>query len=172
MTGGDDVGVFIGRLIAAIKTEMIEWEKKHHEDQIKLERDAAIARKQTEEQLKSMDEHFKGDLARIKNAEEHLTRDYAEFLSSIDEMKSEMLARYPTTPKPVILTIHHKATDLLISSWSNDDVYKKEKSHVKLMQLMQTVMVDFEEQKHSAFLSSPRKTLALLNDNEYLSPDK
>ena len=161
MPASEELGKFVAGLLETIKTESLEWQKKHNEDLLKLKKDKELADVELRHQIEELQARFEEHKVRIRMEEQHKTRQFSEFLQSIDETKTKILEHFPTMSKPIALMIHHHATELLKQAWNSPDTRDKLISQNKFTQLMLTITEELIE--GNAQKSLPEKTLKFIS---------
>lgn len=132
----------ISKMIFDIKTESLQWNKTHQDEILLLKENELINQRKVEQKLEEMAISFKGEKERKQIEETYKTKQFQEFLLSIEEMKNNILKYYSDSPKPIALMIHNKATELLSQAWHNKDFTIKKINQTKLMELMIAVYED------------------------------
>jgi hypothetical protein len=161
----EELGRFIAGIIETIKTESFEWEKNHQTEMLQLKEEKAIAEKRIQEQIEEMEVRFKGYKKRLEMGEEHQTRQFGQFLDSIDEIKDKILQQYAQMPRPIGLMIHHHAAELLKEAWHNPDARERLKKQNRFTELMLAVSNDLADLGGNNPKLLPEKTLKLISDS-------
>lgn len=165
MSISEKLGQFISRMYYTIRSEAADWQKTHLPEMHKMKQDRIIADKELRQRLETMEIRFKEECQRIRMEEERQTMHFSEFLSSIDEMKTNMLSYYATMPKPIALMIHHHAAELLKEAWHNTDAMERLKKQTKFTDLMLTITEDLSELQRSPEPKAlPEKTIAFIQN--------
>lgn len=106
---------------------------------------------------------FEEELTREKENQIRITRDYKEFLDSLDEMKNTIKDTFKRIPPPMVYVIHNHARDLLDGSWHNSDSKAREICKSRLADFMLVVFEDAEQAMlESSEEEFPTKTLSLI----------
>ena len=161
MIVSEELGRFVAGILDTVKSESLAWKQKHQAEMIALKKEERIAETELLHQIIEMETRFREHKVRVQMEEEHQTRQFAEFLSSIDEMKAKMLEHFNVMPMPIALMIHHHATELLKQAWHNPDAREKLKNQNKFTKLMITMskeLLDSDDRKQL-----PEKTLELIS---------
>lgn len=159
----EELGRFLAGMIDAIKCESIEWQKQHLADQINLKKEKEIAEIQLRQEIERMEELFKAEKIRIQMAEQRKSRDFCEYLDSIDEAKKQFLERYPEMSKPIALMICHHASELLKDAWNNPDANERLRKHKMYSHFMVTMCRELAEGCEKKAL--PEKTIEIIYQN-------
>lgn len=138
----NSISSVISKMIFDFKTESLEWNKVHQDELLTLKKHEMIAQKEIEQKLEKMAVAFKGEKERKQIEEEFKTKQFQEFLISIDEMKANLLKCYSDMPKPIVLMIHSKATELLSQAWHNEDFTIQKISQGRFLELILAVSED------------------------------
>ncbi len=161
MEVGEELGRFVAGILETVKTESLAWQQKHQAEMIQLKKEKELAETEIRHQIEELEARFREHKNRVKMEEEHQTRQFGEFLNSIDDMKSKMLERFSSMPMPVALMIHHHATELLKEAWHNPDAREKLKNQNKFTELMLTMSKELVDASSGKPL--PEKTLELIS---------
>ncbi len=145
MTVSGEIGSFVANLYLTIKTESLEWQKAHQAEITRLKGEKALAEQHLKHKMEEMEVRFIGQKKRLQLAEENKTEEFIDFLDSIKQTKQKMLEYYPEMPKPMALTIHHHAAELLQEAWNSPNIQVALKKQLKFMELMEKVGDDFAE---------------------------
>lgn len=135
--------------------------KKHNDDLNKLKRDKDLADVKLRHEIEELQTRFEEHKVRVQIEEQHKTKQFSEFLQSIDETKSKILEQFPSMSKPIALMIHHHATELLKQAWHSPDTRDKLISQNKFTQLMLTITEELIEGNRQKSL--PERTLKLIS---------
>ena len=115
--------------------------------------------------LEVMEIRFREECKRTQMEEERQTEQFAEFLSSIDEMKANMLEYYATMPRPLALMIHHHAAELLKEAWHSPDARERVQKQARFTQFMLTITEDLAALGDGSVQKAlPEKTIAFIQD--------
>ena len=161
----ENIGKFVSKLVYTIKTEAAVWQRTHQPDIDRLKEEKRVAEMELKQRLELMDIRFKEECKRARMEEERQTEHFSEFLSSIDEMKTNMLEYYGAMPKPIALMIHHHAAELLKQAWHNPDAGERLQMQNRFTSLMLTITEDFTElSAGGAQKALPEKTIAFIQN--------
>ncbi|MBD3340247.1 MAG: hypothetical protein GF353_14130 [Candidatus Lokiarchaeota archaeon] len=158
----EDIGKFVAELVGTIKEESLEWQKKHQAEILHLKAERELAEKELAHKIEELETRFKEYKVRVQMEEEHQTKQFSEFLISIDDMKSKMIEQFRSMPLPIALMIHHHATELLKQAWHNPDSREKLKNQNKFTKLMMTISEELIEGADKKML--PEKTIELISE--------
>jgi Rps23 Pro-64 3,4-dihydroxylase Tpa1-like proline 4-hydroxylase len=161
----EEFGRFLAGMLDTIKSESIEWQKQHLADQINLRREKEIAATQLRFEIERLEAQFRAEKIRIEEAERRKSRDFSEYLDSIDEAKNQFVQRYPEMSKPIALMICHHASELLKEAWNNPDANERVRKHKMYSQFMVTMCQELSEGCERKAL--PEKTLNIIYENKY-----
>jgi type I site-specific restriction endonuclease len=165
MSVSESIGRFVSRLLYTIKSEAADWQKANASDLEALRREKAVAEAELRHRLEMMEIRFTEECRRIRLEEERQTMHFAEFLASIDEMKTAMLTYYASMPKPLALMIHHHAAELLKEAWHNPDARERLQKQTRFTDLMLRITEDLTDQDNGAPRKAlPEKTLAFIQN--------
>ena len=161
----ENIGKFVSKLVYTIKTEAAVWQRTHQPDIDRLKEEKRVAEMELKQRLELMDIRFKEECKRARMEEERQTEQFAEFLSSIDEMKANMLEYYATMPRPLALMIHHHAAELLKEAWHSPDARERVHKQARFTQFMLTITEDLAALGDGSVQKAlPEKTIAFIQD--------
>jgi hypothetical protein len=161
----ENIGKFISRLFYTVKSESALWQKTHQPELEKLKEDKLVSEKELKQQLELMEIRFKEECKRVRMEEERQTEQFGEFLTSIDEMKTNMLEYYGSMPKPIALMIHHHAAELLKEAWHSPDARERLQKQTRFTDLMLTITEDLTDLSTGATPKAlPEKTIAFIQN--------
>lgn len=161
----ENIAKFISRLVHTIKSESADWQKANQPELDRLREEKLVAAAELKQRLELMDIRFKEESRRARMEEERQTEQFGEFLTSIDEMKTNMLEYYGSMPKPLALMIHHHAAELLKDAWHSPDARERLQKQMRFTDLMLTITEDLSalgsDQGPRAL---PEKTIAFIQN--------
>ncbi|KHK00583.1 hypothetical protein [Desulfovibrio sp. TomC] len=161
----ENIGKFVSRLINTVKSESADWQKAHQPDLDRLKEEKRVAERELKQRLELMEIRFAEECKRARLEEERQTENFSEFLSSIDDMKTNMLEYYGTMPKPIALMIHHHAAELLKEAWHNPDARERLQKQTRFTSLMLTITEDLSEiGRDGGQKALPEKTIAFIQN--------
>jgi hypothetical protein len=131
--------------VSTIRSGDIESQKRNVENIELLKRRKMILSAETLHELDKLKIHHEELLKQWKEKHGRITRDYKEFLDSIDDMKQMILTTFKDMPKPMAYIIHHKAREMLDDSWQSTDEKSRELCRAKLANFMLLVAKDAEQ---------------------------
>jgi acyl-CoA reductase-like NAD-dependent aldehyde dehydrogenase len=118
-----------------------------------------------------LETRFAEERRRLQFQEDHNTRNFSEFLDSIDEIKANLLAYYVDMPKCLAVMIHHHAAELLKEAWHSPSARERLKRQTRFTDLMLAITEDLaalgREGKGQAL---PERTLACIRKTASSSP--
>jgi hypothetical protein len=138
------------KIFHSIKDENLQWKEKNQEQENKLKHHRVLAAKALEADLKKRSVQLEHDITilRTKN-EAELTmfktkcqqdiKDYKQYLTALDHLKSSIQSSYTHLPEAVAFTIHHHAKHLLNQLWDAKEVDQKMHHEMQLINFMTTV---------------------------------
>ena len=171
------------KLFHSIKDENLQWQEKNQAQENKLKHNRVLASKALEADLKKRNVQLEHDinLLRTKN-ETELTlfktkcqqdiKDYKQYLTALDKLKSSIQSSYKHLPEAVAFTIHHHAKHLLNQMWEAKDYQQKLHHEMQLIDFMTTVHE--EARRYLEGTSSnplPEKTLNLIQ-SKHINADQ
>lgn len=161
----ENIGQFFSRLINSFRGESAAWQRENQPELDRLKEEKLVAASELKKRLELMEIRFREECRRTRMEEERQTEQFAEFLTSIDEMKANMLEYYATMPKPLALMIHHHAAELLKEAWHSPDARERLQKQARFTQFMLTITEDLAalDDGH-ATKALPEKTLAFIQD--------
>jgi hypothetical protein len=162
----EDVAKFLATFIATVKSESIEWQKKHQADLAKLKKDRAVSEQELKELISEMEIRFKAKSQRIQIDENNKTKNFQDYLAAIDELKQQIKECFPQMQQALVLLIHHHATQLLVQAWDGPitQVEDKQKKYITLMMTIQEDMMELGESGQARKLL-PEKTMKVIRGN-------
>lgn len=161
----ESIGMAIGKIVAALRSEMLEWQKENQTEMLELERDKSVTIQKIKEEIAIMEERFKERRRRIEMEERQQTQNFALFLLSIDETKSDILKNFAKMPKPLALLIHHQLTRLLTEAWHNNDSHERARYQLYFQELNMKIMEDLSDVSQGQSSSQlPSRSLEFINN--------
>ncbi len=145
MSIGYDLARFALDFVSTIRSGDIEWQKRNIEEIELLRRRKMMLSAETQHELDKLKKHHEELLKQWEEKQTRITRNYKEFLDSIDDMKQMVLQTFTDMPKPMAYIIHHKAQEMLDDSWHNADAKSRELCRAKLTNLMLLLAKDAEQ---------------------------
>lgn len=160
---------FLTIFISKMKTESVEWQKKYQPDLLNLREEKAVAEQNLKHKLEEMEIRFRKECKRIENEEETKTRNFQDFIESVDDLKFEIIKRYPQMPRPLALLIHHHATQLLIAAWNSPNPQDAQNNQSKFLKLILTATEDLSllNSANQTPNQLPEKTIELIKSKNY-----
>jgi len=143
----------------------IEWQKQKLEEIAELKKQKRIHEAKIEHELNMLQVKFSEEIKRKQDEERRITKDYKDFLDSIDEMKQKMLETFSDMPKPMVYVIHHHAKHLIDNIWKSPDERSQALSRSRFAFFLIAVYDDTSKVligDHQ--LKLPTKTLKLITD--------
>jgi hypothetical protein len=167
----EGIAKFITRLYNTLKSETADWKKAHQDELLQMRQVKAVGERALRQQLELMDVRFKEERRRLQLEEERNTRNFNEFLDTIDEMKTNMLSYYATMPRPIALMIHHHAAELLKEAWHSPNARERLKRQTRFTDLMLTITEDLAElEVEGERKTLPEKTIAFIQNDRWQLP--
>jgi hypothetical protein len=161
----ENIGQFFSRLINAFRGESASWQRENQPELDRLKEEKLVAAAELKKRLEVMEIRFREECKRTQMEEERQTEQFAEFLSSIDEMKANMLEYYATMPRPLALMIHHHAAELLKEAWHSPDARERVHKQARFTQFMLTITEDLAALGDGSVQKAlPEKTIAFIQD--------
>lgn len=164
----------IVNLLHSIKDENLKWQQANQDSQVKLKQARVLAEKTLEAELKKKNVQLEHDISLLKtrhNADLSMfktkckqdIKDYKQYLTALDQLKSSIQASYTHLPEAVAFTIHHHAKYLLNKMWEAEDFEQKMRHEVQLIRFMTTVHEDARlHLEGTATDNLPERTLNLI----------
>ncbi len=163
----------ITRLYTTLRSETADWQRANQDALLQMREDKAVAERELRQRLELMEVRFKEERRRLQMEEERNTRHFSEFLGSIDEMKTNMLAYYATMPKPIALMIHHHAAELLKEAWHSPNARERLRMQTRFTDLMLTITEDLAElEREGERKALPEKTIAFIQNERKQLPQE
>jgi hypothetical protein len=163
MSVGYDLARILIEFISTIKRGDTEWQKQKLKEMTELSKQRLTAEAEIKRDLELLSIKFSEEIKRARERESGLTRDYKEFLVTIDDMKQKVMQTFPDIPTPIALLIHNQAKKLLDDMWHSSDERLKELSTTKLAQFMMLVYDDTQQVLINKDLPKfPTKTMEVL----------
>lgn len=141
------------KLLHSLKDENLQWRQANQPSEAALKHAHALSEQALAAELKKKSVQLEHDINRLKtqhDAELSMfktkckqdVKDYKQYLSSLDQLKSSIQASYTHLPEAVAFTIHHHAKQLLNSMWEAEDIEQKMQHEMQLIRFMTTVHED------------------------------
>ena len=163
MTAAYELARICVDFVTMLKPGDHEWQERKLRQIAEVKRLKKTLDLETTHELDLLKIKFEEELEREKENQMRITRDYKEFLDSLDEMKETIRAAFKRIPPPMVYVIHNHARDLLDGSWRNADTKTRELCKSQLADFM---LVVFEDAEQAMLESSddqfPTKTLGLI----------
>jgi hypothetical protein len=165
MSPGYELARFVLEFIFALKgAGNVEWQKRQLAEIAVLKRQRAIQDAKLEHELNMLRVRFDAEITREREKEASDTRDYLQFLATIDEMKQKMLKTFSDMPPPMVHIIHHHAKQLIDRMWKANDEVSKRLCEAKFAGFLMAV---FEDSRQALITAGgeklPTKTLKLIS---------
>jgi methanogenic corrinoid protein MtbC1 len=136
-----------------VKDEKLNWQLANHADLARLKQAQALAEEALAAELRKRSVVLEHEVALLKTKQEaelnmYKTRcqqdikDYQQYLSALDKLKSSIKKSYTHLPEAVAFTIHHHAKHLLNQMWECEDLHEKMRYEMQLLNFMTTVHED------------------------------
>ncbi len=162
------------KLFHSVKDQNLKWQLANQGDQTKLKHARVLAEKALEFELKKRSVQLEHDISLLKtkhDAELSMfktkcqqdVKDYKQYLSALDQLKSSIQVSYTHLPEAVAFTIHHHAKYLLNKMWEAEDFEQKMQHEMQLIRFMTTVHEDARLHLEGATTDNlPERTLNLI----------
>jgi transcriptional regulator len=161
-------------LFYSIKDKNLQWQQANQSTQTKLKQARILTEKALEAELRQKSVKLEHDISLLKTKQDadlsmlkikckQDIKDYKQYLSALDKLKSSIQASYTHLPEAVAFTIHHHAKFLLNQMWEAEDVEQKMRHEIQLIRFMTTVHEDARSYLEGATTENlPEKTLNLI----------
>jgi hypothetical protein len=161
-------------LFYSIKDKNLQWQQDNQGHQLKLKQARILAEKNIEAELRQKSVKLEHDISLLKtkhDAELSMfkikckqdLKDYKQYLSALDKLKTSIQASYTHLPEAVAFTIHHHAKYLLNKMWEAEDFEQKMHNEIQLIRFMTTVHEDARSYLEGTTTENlPEKTLSMI----------
>ncbi len=163
------VGLFL-----SVKDENLKWQQANQEAQSQLKQARVLAERALEDELLKKSVQLEHEISLLKT--KHHTelsmfktkcqqdiKDYKQYLTALDQLKSSIQSSYTHMPEAVAFTIHHHAKYLLNKMWEAEGFEQKMRYEMQLIRFMSTVHEDSRLYLEGATTGNlPEKTLSLI----------
>jgi hypothetical protein len=161
--------------IYSIKDKNLDWQSANQPQQLKLLHARMLAKKSLEAELAKkstqlaheidlLKTRHSAELAMLKTRCKEDIKDYQDYMSALNQLKSTIQRSYAHLPGAITLTIHHHAKSLLNKMWEADNLEDKINYEAQLIKFMTTVHEEAQLfQTGSPVEKLPENTLRLIN---------
>lgn len=143
----------VSELIIAIKSTNTRWMERNLDDiyknrqkkemlELELKRHISIRKAEIQQELKKLELEHQGEIEKATMKVEQETRNYENFLTELDAMKTQIMAAFKNTPPIIALLIHRHASEVLNQMWNEDNLEQRKKLEGRLLDLFSSVNDD------------------------------
>jgi len=167
----DGIDQSITRLHDTLRSETAGWRQAYQDDLVELRKDKVVAERELRQSLTLLETRFAEERRRLEIQEDHNTRNFSEFLDSIDEIKANLLAYYPDMPKALAVMIHHHTAELLKEAWHSPSARERLKRQNRFTDLMLAITEDLAALgREGEGQALPERTLACIRKDRKQLP--
>jgi hypothetical protein len=171
MTDAYELARLVVDFVSNLRPGDHEWQKKRLAHIAELKKMKKSLDATIEHELEMLKIKFGQELIRERENQSRITRDYKEFLDSLDEMKERVKQTFVNMPPPMVFIIHNHARELLDDCWRNSDERAREICKTRLTDLMLIVYEDAQQAMiDKSDIKIPKKTLELIRGNKVTAP--
>jgi hypothetical protein len=159
-----------------VKDENLNWQRANHAELARIKHAQALAEEALAAELRKRSVTLEHEIALLKTKQDaelsmyktscqQDIKDYQQYLSALDKLKSSIKKSYAHLPEAVAFTIHHHAKQLLNQMWECEDLQEKMRYEMQLLNFMTTVHEDAQLRlvgKNTGKL--PERTLNLIKN--------
>lgn len=168
----------LSELIISIKSVNNQWmqdnldniyrnrQKKAKLD-LDLEETIRLRKQEIEHELNTRKVNYKTEIDQLEIKCVRQVKAYEHFLDKLEEMKAEIIEKFPNIPTPIALLIHRHASEILDQMWYEaKDAKQKANFEKKLIHLLNTISEDVAmlDKSENGTYNRPEKTINLILD--------
>lgn len=164
-------------LVNVVKSNKLDWQINNQAQLLGLSKQKALAKNQLTIELTKQNAELAHDLELLKTRQAAQLimlktrcaediKDYREYLTALDQLKTLTKSSFSHLPEPVVLTIYHHAKTLLNQMWEAEDFDEKIKLEAQLLKFLTTVNEEAQLCNRPATAKSlPENTLKLIKSD-------
>jgi hypothetical protein len=165
----------VSELIFAVKSTNTQWMEKNIDSiyqnrqkkemlELELKRQISIRKAEIQQELNKIELEHQSEIEKVRMKVEQEARNYENFLTELDAMKTQIMSAFNNIPPVVALLIHRHASEVLNQMWNEDNIDQRKKLEGRLLDLLSSVNDDVIMLKSSVDgkYYFPEKTVKLI----------
>lgn len=137
---------------------------------LQIEREILLRKLEFEKEVIKREIEFQAEIERKKLQSEAEIKNYRDFLNAIDELKDQLVEFYPDMPMPIVLSVHHYATELLNKMWHSGSPEESLTYRKRFLQFLTAVSEDINlavlQREKNSFPALPETVLKCAQESE------